>query len=260
MLLCHRQLGTEGGNLISRRMPLVVAVLLVVSAVVGTAGDQKTNAGASTDPVMQALSQGVDSIKVNSPQGPELQRRGERYRVEDSDVLDLQFQFTPDFNQTVTVQPDGFVTLKEIGDLHVEGETVPEIKQQMQQAYLKILANPVVTVDLKDFQKPYFLTLGQVARPGKYDLRGDTTVAAAVAMAGGFTSEAKHSQVLLFRRVNDQWSSVTKIDLKHMLKSRDLREDVYLQPGDMVYVPQNVFSKIKAFVPSPSLGTFVPIP
>jgi polysaccharide biosynthesis/export protein len=222
--------------------------------------DQKANAAPSTDPVMQALSQGVDSIKVSSPPGPALQRRGERYHIVNGDVIDLQFQFTPDFNQTLTVEPDGYVVLKEVGDIHVEGETVPEIKQQVQDAYAKILANPVVTVDLKDFQKPYFLTLGQVSHPGKYDLRGATTVAEAVAMAGGFTQEAKHSQVLLFRRVDDRWSSVTKIDLKHMLKSRNLSEDLYLQPGDMVYVPQNVLSKVKSYIPTPSMGMFQPIP
>lgn len=246
--------------MISKLKPWWVVALLAASAVCTLAHDQKSSADPTTDPITQVLNQGVDAIKVNSVPSTSLQRRDERYHVVNSDVLDLQFQFTPDFNQTVTVQPDGYITLKEIGDIHVEGETVPEIKQQLQEAYLKILANPVVTVDLKDFQKPYFLTLGQVARPGKYDLRGETTVAAAVAMAGGFTQEAKHSQVLLFRRVNDQWASVTKLDLKHMLKSRDLSEDIYLHPGDMVYVPQNTFSKIKAFVPMPSMGMFQPIP
>jgi len=244
----------------SRFAPWLIVVLFAWSALGAAPRDQKSGANPTTDPVEQVLSQGVDSIKVNSTPSPSFQSRDARYRIVTGDVLGLQFQFTPDFNQTVTVQPDGYVTLKELGDVHVEGETVPQVKQQLQEAYLKILANPVVTVDLKDFQKPYFLTLGQVARPGKYDLRGETTVAAAVAMAGGFTQEAKHSQVLLFRRVNDQWASVTKLDLKHMLKTRDLREDMYLHPGDMVYVPQNTFSKIKAFVPMPSMGMFQPIP
>jgi polysaccharide export outer membrane protein len=238
--------------------------LLLLWGVAGAAArdDQKNNSGPATDPVMQALSKGVDNINTVSPSGAALQRREERYRVVDGDVLDLQFEFTPDFNQTVTVQPDGYVTLKEVGDLHVEGETVPEIKHQLEQAYLKVLAKPVVTVDLKDFNKPYFMALGQVARPGRYDLRGNTTVSEAVAMAGGFTTQAKHSQVLLFHRVNDKWSSVTKIDLKHMLKTRNLTEDSYLQPGDMVYIPQNVISKVKAYIPNESMGmnAYQPIP
>jgi polysaccharide biosynthesis/export protein len=247
--------------LISTMRFLHGVILLGLVALIAGADDQKQRPPAQADPVMSALSHGVDHIDgVNSPNSATLERRGGRYEIENSDVLDLQFEFTPDFNQTVTVQPDGFVTLKEIGDIQVQGKTVPEIKEKLQQAYSKILAKPEVTVYLRDFNKPYFLALGQVARPGKYDLRGDTTVAAAVAMAGGFTGEAKHSQVLVFRRVNDNWSSVTKIDLKHMLKSRTLNEDLQLRPGDMVYVPQNTISKIKAFVPNPTVGTYAPLP
>jgi len=237
------------------------AICLALGVQCATAGDQKQSSVPQPDPVMDALSHGVDSLEVgSSPNSPALLRRGARYQVENSDTLDLQFEFTPDLNQTVTVQPDGFITLKEIGDLQVQGETVPEIKEKVQRTYAKILAKPVVTIYLKDFNKPYFLALGQVAKPGKYDLRGVTTVSAAIAMAGGFNDNAKHSQVLVFRRVNDSWSSVTKLDIKHMLKSRDLSEDLTLRPGDMVYVPQNTISKIKNFVPTPTLGTYAPIP
>jgi polysaccharide biosynthesis/export protein len=236
----------------------LLSAIVLASAGSAYARGQKAD-DPQSDPVMKALSQGVDTLPPNSPPG--LQRRGERYHVTDSDVLELTFQFTPDFNQTVTVQPDGFVTLREIGDVQVAGKTVPEIKQTLQQAYAKILANPVITVDLKDFQKPYFLAIGQVFRPGKYDLRGETTVSAAVAIAGGFTPEAKHSQVLLFRRVNDQWSSVTKIDLKHLLdKSKDLREDVALPPGDMVYVPKSAIAKVRSFIPNYGMSMYQPIP
>ena len=235
-------------------------VFLLLGALWAPASDQKQNSASQSDPVINALNQGVDHIDGVDTSKQALQRRGPRYEVQNSDVLDLQFEFTPDFNQTVTVQPDGYITLKEIGDVPVQGETVPQIKETVQRAYAAILAKPVVTIYLRDFNKPYFLALGQVARPGKYDLRGETTVAAAVAEAGGFTMEAKHSQVLLFRRVNDNWSSVTKIDLKHMLKSRNLSEDLELHPGDMLYVPQNLISKVKAYVPNPSMGTYAPLP
>jgi polysaccharide export outer membrane protein len=245
---------------ISKTILLIVGIVLAAGVCV-LATEQKGGSAAQPDPIIDALNHGVDQVgDANSAHPPTLERRGARYEVENSDVLDLQFEFTPDFNQTVTVQPDGFVTLKEIGDVQVQGKTVPEVRDQVERAYAKILAKPVVTVYLKDFNKPYFLALGQVARPGKYDLRGNTTVSAAVAMAGGFTSEAKHSQVLLFRRVNDSWSSVTKLDVKHMLKSRNLAEDLELHPGDMLYVPQNTISKVKGYIPNPSIGTMAPIP
>ncbi len=240
-------------------MLLWLTVFGVWSGSWAIAKDPKNGAAPQSDPIMQTLSKGVDRLDEASTT-PTLQHRDPRYRLESGDVVSLQFQFTPEFNQTLTVQPDGFITLKETGDLHVEGESLPELRQQLHTAYAKILHDPVITIDLKEFEKPYFLALGQVARPGKYELHSDTTVSAAVAMAGGFTPMAKHSQVLLFHRVNDNWSSVTKIDVKHMLQSRNLAEDASLRPGDMVYVPQSTISKIKSFVPTPSMGMYTPIP
>jgi protein involved in polysaccharide export with SLBB domain len=76
-------------------------------------------------------------------------------------------------------------------------------------------------------------------------------------MAGGFQDSAKHSQVLLFRRVNDQWVSAKIFDVKKMEATRDLSEDPLLHPGDMLFVPKNTFSKIRQFIPNASVGTFV---
>jgi polysaccharide export outer membrane protein len=110
---------------------------------------------------------------------------------------------------------------------------------------------------LKDFDKPYFIAAGEVGRPGKYDLRGDTTLTEAIAMAGGFQDSAKHSQVLLFRRVNDQWVSAKIFNVKKMHAEGKLDEDPLLHPGDMLFVPKNRMSKIKPFLPTASLGGFV---
>lgn len=185
-----------------------------------------------------------------------LSRRDNRYRLSDGDMLDLDFPFTPEFNQTITVLPDGYVSLRGIGSLHVAGDTVPELRQSLQQVYTKILRNPVITVTLKDFEKPYFIVGGQVRNPGKFDLRGDTTVMQAVAIAGGFTDNAKHSQVLLIRRVSNNWAEVRKLNLKGMLQGKDLAEDLHLRPGDMLFVPKNTISKFKQFIPSTGMGLY----
>ena len=111
--------------MVLRMMILQIAVFLVWSGMWATAKDNKDNkadVAAQSDPIMQALGKGVDQLD-GVPDGTALQRRDWRYRVQSGDVLDLQFQFTPEFNQTATVQPDGYVTLKEIGDVHVEGFT-----------------------------------------------------------------------------------------------------------------------------------------
>jgi polysaccharide export outer membrane protein len=123
--------------------------------------------------------------------------------------------------------------------------------------YGKILNEPIISVVLKDFEKPYFIADGQVGKPGKYELRGDLTLTEAIAMAGGFQDTAKHSQVLLFRKVDDQWTEAKLINVKKMQKSGNLKEDPMLHPGDMLFVPKNAFSKFKQFIPTGNVGTYV---
>jgi polysaccharide export outer membrane protein len=176
------------------------------------------------------------------------------------DSFDVSFELSPEFNQTVIIQPDGFVTLKAVGDVKVVGQTVPELTQTLRTAYGKMLNDPLIVVVLKDFEKPYFIADGQVSHPGRYDMRGTLTLTQAVAIAGGFTENAKHSQVLLFRRVNDQWLSAKIFNIKDMQKRGDLHEDPTLHAGDMLIVPKNMLSKIKPFIPNSGMGAYKQIP
>jgi polysaccharide export outer membrane protein len=185
---------------------------------------------------------------------------GERhplYRLSKSDTLDVNFTFSPDFNQSLIVQPDGFIALRGAGALLAEGLTIPQVQQAIVGAYRGFLHEPEVTVTLKDFDKPYFLASGEVARPGKYELRGDVTAAEAVAIAGGFTQQARHSQVVLFRRISAYVAEAHVIDLKKMLDSHNLSEDLHLQPGDFIFVPQSRISKIRKYVPTNSMSWYM---
>ena len=187
---------------------------------------------------------------------PGLHERNPRYHLRRGDSFDLDLAYSPEFNQTVAVQPDGYVTLKGVGSIFVEGQTVPELTVSLKAAYAKILRDPVIAIALKDFEKPYFIASGQVEKPGKYDLRSALTVTEAVAIAGGFNDKAKHSQVVLFRPVASGGYEAKLLNVKKLLASRNLSEDVPLQPGDMIYVPQSAFSRIRPFLPTASMGAY----
>jgi len=189
----------------------------------------------------------------------QFQERNPRYTIRTGDSFDVNFELSPEFNQNVTVQPDGYATLKSVGDIYVAGQTVPQLTETLRQAYGKILNDPPISVILKDFEKPYFVADGQLLHPGKYDLRGDVTLTEAIAMAGGFNENAKHSQVLLFRRVNNEWLEAKLINVKKMQKEGNLHEDPLLRPGDMLFVPKNTISKFQRFLPNSSFGAFVPL-
>jgi polysaccharide biosynthesis/export protein len=190
--------------------------------------------------------------------GPVLQTPNPRYQIAIGDSFEISFRFTPEFNQTATVQPDGYINLRELPDMHVLGKTTPELAAMVQKAYSKILHDPVITIQLRDYEKPYFIAGGELGRPGKFELRGDTTVLQGIEIAGGFRDSAKHSQVLLFRRLSDQWTQVKEINAKQMLKTGDLTEDIHLRPGDYIFVPKNKWSKVKSLIPSSSVGLATP--
>lgn len=183
-----------------------------------------------------------------------LEERYPRYLLRSSDVLAMTFPATPEFDQTVTVQPDGYIALRGAGDLYVQGKSVPEVSTLLQGIYSKFLHEPVINIELKDFEKPYFIAGGEFGRPGKYELRGDTTVAEAVAIAGGYTDRAKHSELLVFRRVPDGWLEAKRLDIKAMMNQRNLSEDMHLRSGDLIFMPKNKLSKIRQFIPSTGLS------
>jgi polysaccharide biosynthesis/export protein len=178
--------------------------------------------------------------------------RDPRYRICRDDVLLISFPLTPELNQRVIVQPDGFISLQSAGNMRVEGLTVPGIVEAIKKAYAGTLHNPIVDVDLVDFQKPFFTVLGQVGKPGQYDLRYDTTVTQAIAVAGGFASSAK-TQVFLYRAVSSNWAEVHELKIKDILNGKNIGEDAHLRPGDMIFVPENAITKFRKYVPY-SLG------
>src|SRR2546429_9708247 len=78
----------------------------------------------------------------------------ERYRLQPGDVLEVQFRYSPEFNQTVTVQPDGYITLEIGGDLKVAGFTIEQIRTSILRQARTRLQDPVATIVLKEFQRP----------------------------------------------------------------------------------------------------------
>ena len=231
---------------------LACSVLPQASIVAVAQGLQPTAAETA-----QEKTQTTKSGVVDGQWSPAL--TGERhplYRLHKSDTLNIKFAFEPEFDQVATVQPDGFIALKGLDEMYVERMTIPQLREAIREAYLPILRDPEINVLLTDFDRPYFIAGGEVGRPGKYELRADITVTEAVALAGGFTERSKHSQVVLFRPVTSEIVESHLLNVKSMLKSRNLDEDIHLMPGDMLFVPQNTISKIKRFLPTSDMSLY----
>ena len=137
--------------------------------------------------------------------GPALEERHPRYMLQREDVLLITFPLSAELNQTVAIQPDGYISLQNAGSIYAQGLTVPELVEAVKKAYAGILHEPVVNIDVQDFQKPFFIVSGQVGKPGQYELRSDLTVSEAIAVAGGMTMTTAKTQVFLFHRTSKDW-------------------------------------------------------
>jgi polysaccharide biosynthesis/export protein len=250
---------TAGKQETKMKQLLTCAAIMLGSFAVGTgsmaaAAQEQTKTSFSSQGAAEATKSGT-ADGASSPD--EMGNRRPLYRLRKSDVIEIKFNFAPEFDQTLSVQPDGFITLRGLDELYVEGLTVAQLRDAVRQAYGATLHDPEVTIALKDFEKPYFIATGAVAHPGKYELRGDSTVTEGVALAGGFTEQAKHSEVVLFRRISDAQTEARILNVKQMLNTRNLAEDFHLRAGDLLYVPQNRISKIRRYLPTSSLSTYV---
>ncbi len=182
--------------------------------------------------------------------------RNQRYRLQPGDSLDLIYRYTPEFNQTVTVQPDGHVTLTLSMDVRVGGQTVEQARQALLTEVSKRLRDPEISVVLKEFVKPHFVVAGEVASPGRFELRGNISALEAVAMAGGLKNTAKHSQAILYRRYGREMAETRLVNLKQLATVRGINENLELRPDDILFIPQSRISKVERFVRWGSFGIF----
>jgi polysaccharide export outer membrane protein len=182
--------------------------------------------------------------------------RDNRYRIQPNDIVDIQFRYTPEYNYTGTVQPDGFVAMQVVGDVRIGGLTLAEASAAITKQASTRLREPEVTVLLKDFVKPHFVVAGEVGHPGIFDLRGDVTVIEAIAISGGFKESSQRTQVILLRRADKEYAEVKVFNMKKLMAPGGIREDILIRPDDMLVVPQNRISRMEPYVRVGSTGLY----
>jgi polysaccharide biosynthesis/export protein len=209
-------------------------------------GAMAANTPTAKTPTANTSAQSNGSSDVDHPVAAQ---RNPRYKICRNDTLTITFPIAPEFDQlAITVMPDGYVNLQGAGSVYVLGLTVPETVEVLKKAYSGILHDPVINVDLTDFQKPYFVVLGQVGKPGQYDLRYDITVMQAVAVAGGFAPTAK-TQIFLFHQISPTTVEVKKLNMKEIMNGKNVNEQVHLTPGDTIFVPEKAITNFRKYVP-----------
>lgn len=188
---------------------------------------------------------------------PSFAFRDARYQVRPGDVLRVIYRYTPEYNATVTVQPDGYAMLPLLGQLHPGGQTVDQIQSELSAKASERLNNVELFVDLEKFEQPYFIVGGEVGSPGRFEIHGPITALRAIQIAGGMKVSGKASNVLLIRAdASSGRPQIQVLNLKRVIDKKDLAEDTELRPGDFLFVTKTRISKFDPYRQLVNAGIF----
>ncbi|HSF04239.1 MAG TPA: polysaccharide biosynthesis/export family protein [Methylomirabilota bacterium] len=157
------------------------------------------------------------------------------YRVGPEDVLEIGVWNNPGISRVVTVRPDGMVSLPLINDVKAAGLTPFQLRQEVARKLSDYVPSPSVSVIVNDVRSFKVSVLGEVVRQDRFELRGPTTILDVIAMAGGFNQFAAPARIVVLRRDVD---GPERIPFNYNRVVSGITKDVlYLQPGDIVFVP-----------------------
>lgn len=171
------------------------------------------------------------------------------YQIHKGDKLSIKFLYQPELSDAaVVVRPDGKISLPMVDEMKVEGLTAQQVKKLLEKAYREILLDPEINVSIVEFVPQRFFVGGQVFKPGSYDMRAGQTLLQAIILAGGFTPDAHRKYVLHARPVGNKELKVSAIDVTKILTTGNNKEEIQLQDGDYIFVPNSKLSKFNSVV------------
>jgi len=158
-----------------------------------------------------------------------------RFVIGVGDVLTITVWRDEKLSGDVVVRPDGMISLPLLNDVHVVGSTPEQLAKTIAKATTKYVADPEVTVIVKEIHSRRVFVLGKVASPGKYDLVGATNVLQILAMAGGLLEYADTKNIVIIRTVNGQEQRL-RFNYNDALKGKNVKQPIVLQPGDTIVI------------------------
>ena len=151
------------------------------------------------------------------------------------DVLAVTFWRDQSLSGDVVVRPDGRISLPLLNDVPAAGYTPEQLAGVLAEAAVKYIADPDVTVIVKEIHSRRGFVLGEVGTPGMVTLTGDMNVLQVIAMAGGLVEYADKKNIVIIRTENGQEKRL-KFNYNDILKGKNLKQNILLQPGDTVVV------------------------
>jgi protein involved in polysaccharide export with SLBB domain len=172
----------------------------------------------------------------------------DQYILQYDDVIDIKFYYDPELNETVTIRPDGRISLQIIDEVKAAGLTPSELDSELTTRYSRILKDPQITVIVKEFAGQRAYVGGEVNTPKVVPLARNMSALQAILHAGGFRESAYPKNVIIISRGIRNEPEVRKVNLRKVISGEYTKSDIILRPYDIVYVPKSHIANLNKFV------------
>ncbi|MBN1793424.1 MAG: polysaccharide biosynthesis/export family protein [Candidatus Omnitrophica bacterium] len=171
------------------------------------------------------------------------------YLIGRGDTLEVYVWGYPELDHSIVVRPDGNISFPLIeGEIEAEGKTPEQLDRLLTTELSKELKDPKVTVIVARFSSKKIWVCGEVEEPGAYPFTGFATALESIIQAGGYKRSACLRSVLIIRNRDTRNPEAFLVNLDKVIKKQEITSDVWLQPGDIVYVPRSFISRVDGFL------------
>lgn len=159
-----------------------------------------------------------------------------RYIVGSGDVLEISVWKDEALSRTVTVLPDGTISLPLIGEYMAMGKSIHLIRKEIKKKIALFVPNPELIVSVKEVNSLWVYVIGKVTNAGRFKLNGNVNVLQVLSMAGGFNSFADSSKIKIFREKKGG-TEIFSFNYNDITRGKNLLANIRLEKGDVIVVP-----------------------
>jgi polysaccharide export outer membrane protein len=198
--------------------------------------------------LLTACSSQQELRKIPPPSPLEMVQPTPAYIIQPGDQLDIKLFYNPELNESVTVRPDGKISLQLVDEIPAAGLQPAELDEMLTRQYSRELKNPEVTVIVKSFTGQRIYVGGEVNQQREMTLPPGMTVLQAIFQAGGFMETASPENTILIRLGPKKEPVTMRIDLQDAMMGKGAGANLVLRPFDIVYIPKSRIAEANKWV------------
>jgi len=231
------------GSLINSGKPTLVAIFAALSilssivcadALAGTVGVKETP---------QSVDIVLDQLPVREVSGDAVME-GVKYTLGPNDVISIEVKRHPEFSGEYKINSEGKIEYKYVGDVIINSLTKKECKARLEEVLSEYLIRPTVDVQIVAYLSKVFYVVGDVGRPGKYYMRGDTISVRKALFESGLPTQAASMRKCRIITPNEKGKdNIAYCNVFSLLYEGNLKENLTMKPGDVLYVPATIMAK-----------------